>query len=169
VRTGALEKYLADRGQLGSVSNIISLDDQLDATSMLEIIMFRMGKATDASSQGGPASMKVSFNNPDITGSTDERARRLTIRGDAEVVFEDNQLRAQLNSLHDIADDSVALYSAVRSTTNIHLKRAITTNEDVDKALNGDTLPPYTCVRTCIRTHTCQPSPEFNNKVCVSA
>jgi hypothetical protein len=145
VRTGALEKYLADRGQLGSVSNINSLDDQLDATSMLEIIMFRMGKATDAGSPGGPASMKVSFNNPDITGSTDERARRLTIRGDAEFVFEDNQLRAQLNSLHDIADDSVALYSAVRSTTNIHLKRAITTNEDVDKALNGDSpsLPTH--------------------------
>ena len=81
--------------------------------------------------------MKVSFTNPDITGSTEERAQRLTIRGDAELVFENDNLRAQLNSLHDFAGDPVALYSAVKSTSNIHLKRAITTNEDVDKALSG--------------------------------
>jgi hypothetical protein len=142
VRSGALEKYLADRGQLGSVSNINNLDDQLDPTGMLEIIMFRMGDKCTAAAQGGSANMKVSFSNPDTTGTSDERARRLTVREDAERVLEDDQLRAQLSSLHDIASDPVALYSAVRSTSNIHLKRAITTNEDVDKALLGENTFP---------------------------
>jgi hypothetical protein len=53
-------------------------------------------------------------------------------------VFDNDNLRAQLNSLHDFTGDPAALYSAVKSTGNIHLKRAITTNEDIDKALSGE-------------------------------
>ena len=140
VRIGALEKYLTDRGQQGSVANINDLDDNLDAIAMIEILMFRMGEKDTTSGKhgGGVASMKVQFTNPDITGTTEDRARRLTIRCDAERVFENDHLRAQLNSLHDFAGDPVALYSAVKSTSNINLKRVITTNEDVDKALNGE-------------------------------
>jgi hypothetical protein len=140
VRVGALEKYLTDRGQLGSVASINDLEDNLDSPTMLEIIMFRMGEknTTYGKHGGGASSLKVQFTNPDITGSSEERARRLTIRGDAEIVFENDNLRTQLNSLHDFAGDPAALYSAVKSTGNIHLKRAITSNEDIDKALSGE-------------------------------
>ena len=159
VRVGALEKYLTDRGQLGSVANINNLDDNLDSTSMLEILMFRMGDKDTTSSKhgGGAGSMKVQFTNPDITGSSEERARRLTIRGDAEIVFDNDNLRAQLNSLHDFAGDPAALYSAVKSTGNIHLKRAITSNEDIDKALSGEHT-------TSNHTHACPACPAQNQQ-----
>jgi hypothetical protein len=45
--------------------------------------------------------------------------------------------RRQAGRRHQHEGDPAALYSAIKSTGNIHLKRAITSNEDIDKALSA--------------------------------
>ena len=171
--TGAMEQYLARAGAKASPTAIKAHTSGLDKDGLLALLMFTFdssGPSVASSSSDKPRDLaqqlKVTWSANDTTGTSDERSIRLTLRSDAEVVTDDPRLMAELARMsgHIAVDQGDVLYALARDTSNQSLKRLVSTEQDIDKALQGEhrlidsalkALPQYTHTHTIYtRAHT---------------
>ena len=153
IRTGALEAYLtkAFSGDstavaIAKIKNVASPASQ-DAEELMSVIMFIFTPVPDAGghqqsghSGGGSSSgaTRITIQQPDTSGSDEERRCRTSLREDADQLLNDSTRMQTLDALHSLKDDSVQLFAAVHKIADGDgLKRLVSSPMDLERALNG--------------------------------
>ena len=160
IRCGALEAYLKRGGQNGTESAIASLSANKSSDELLHLIMFvivpsssqQQDSAANSSAHHSaqPHGMTFHFSPPDQNASYEERTQRLTLRGDADAVMRDAALLGKLDSMHaHIApEDQATLAQELREVGSDSLRRLVSNELDIDKALQGAYRPPQIATRS---------------------
>ena len=142
---GAIEQYLK-RGATVELITSHSAEGSLSADMLMALLMydFKPPVAGVASTSAPPAPSHLNVNvvPTDLSGSDDERRLRLTLREDYEKLNGSDASKATLDSLHTLVNSPVDLAQKVREISDDDgLKRLVTTENDVEKALAGTHTP----------------------------
>ena len=164
IRTGALEAYLvkafpgdSTAVAAAKIKNFASLASQ-NADELMAVIMFIFTPAHDAGghqqsgqSSGGPSggATRITIQQPDTSGSDEERRCRISLREDADQLLGDTKRMQTLDALYTLKDDSVQLFAAVHKIADGDgLKRLVSSSMDLEKALTGKHIlaqPTHPC------------------------
>ena len=148
--SGALEQYLKRFGECASVDSIASKKSGtgLSSDELLGLIMHDIpgdGGITvdkgDSSAPRTPSAAHV-FYLPSGTGTADERTAHRVLRADATTILGDPKLLKELESLDGLTKQPEMLTAAMGNVTHDALTRTCTSNEDVEKALQGALAAP---------------------------
>ena len=91
-------------------------------------------------SGGGSSSgaTRITIQQPDTSGSDEERRCRISLREDADKLLSDSTRMQTLDALHNLKDDSVQLFAAVHKIADGDgLKRLVSSPMDLERALTG--------------------------------
>ena len=152
IRTGALEAYLtkalagdSTAVAVAKLKNVAPPASQ-DAEELMSIIMFVFttpdagGHQHSGHSGGGSSSgaTRITIQQPDTSGSDEERRCRISLREDADKLLSDSTRMQTLDALHNLKDDSVQLFAAVHKIADGDgLKRLVSSPMDLERALTG--------------------------------
>ena len=145
LKMGAIEQYLK-RGATVELITSHSAEGSLSVDMLMALLMydFKPPVAGVASTSAPPAPSHLNVNvvPTDLSGSDDERRLRLTLREDYEKLNGSDASKATLDSLHTLVNSPVDLAQKVREISDDDgLKRLVTTENDVEKALAGTHTP----------------------------
>ena len=151
IRTGALEAYLtkalagdSTAVAVAKLKNVAPPASQ-DAEELMSIIMFVFttpdaGGHQHSGSGGGSSggATRITIQQPDTSGSDEERRCRTSLREDADKLLADSTRMQTLDALHNLKDDSVQLFAAVHKIADGDgLKRLVSSPMDLERALTG--------------------------------
>lgn len=154
IRTGALEAYLnkalsrdSTAVAVAKIKNVASPASQ-NADELMSVIFFTFVPASDAGghqqsghSGGGSSSgaTRITIQQPDTSGSDEERRCRTSLREDADQLLNDPTRMKTLDDIHSLKDDPVQLFAAVHKIADGDgLKRLVSSPMDLERALNGE-------------------------------
>ena len=144
MQKGALEDYLRRSGVSGDVETLDSLDGDVSwsAEQLLEYILITctIHSAGETHGERDKGVTKINFTSPDLTGSSEERRMRLALQQSFESVEKSSEKIAALQKLNSMTDasEATALLMATKAAGE-DLRRLVTSELDVEKALQGDT------------------------------